>query len=128
MLTITIFRSFGSASNKPDYVPSGESSDPISMPLWRRTASDITTVASRRRNFVIEEDGNVNIVTHDGEEGEQIEPHKGPPDNLGYLPSSGANSMRRIRIVHQISKKEVSDVLSRILNEMQRGTTADSLL
>jgi hypothetical protein len=57
------------------------------MPLSSRgMASDIINVASNLHNFVIDEDGDVHIVTHDGEEGKRIAPMKGAPDNLGYLP------------------------------------------
>jgi hypothetical protein len=51
MLTITISCSFGSASNKPSA---------FDQPVAElELASDITHIASRLYNFVIEEDGDV---------------------------------------------------------------------
>jgi hypothetical protein len=82
MLTITISRSFGSASNKPSAFD-----HPVAE---LELASDITHIAGRLHKFFIDGDGDNNIVTRDGEEGERIDSMECAPDNLGYLPSSDA--------------------------------------
>jgi hypothetical protein len=106
-LRIRIEQAFGLLTTKWRIFRSNLSTD-------LRTAADIINAASRLHNFVINEDGDVNIVTPDSEEGELIDPMTGASDNLGYLASDNTaathvtgNSMRRIRIVKELKDRDI---------------------
>jgi hypothetical protein len=89
------------------------------------TTSDIINVASRLHNFVIDEDGDVDIAIRDGDEGERIESFKDAPNGLGYRPSTVANthvhgnSVRRRRIVQAIKEAD----LRRPVANIERNAT-----
>jgi hypothetical protein len=81
---------------------------PINASLYM--TSDIINAASRLHNFVIDADGDVDIVTRDDDDDDPIE---GVPNGLRYRPSTGdttsvhGNSVRRMNIVKEIKEADL---------------------
>jgi hypothetical protein len=77
-----------------------------------QTRSDIINVASRLHNFVLREDGDIDIATRDDEDGQRIDPMTDEPDSLGYLPTRErnpgvpGNSARRTQIVNELREMD----------------------
>jgi hypothetical protein len=96
---------------------------PINATL--HTTSDIINVASRLHNFVIKEDGDVEIAARDGDEDEQIDSIEGVPNGLLYRPSYigtmnvHGNSVRRTLIVKEIKEAD----LRRPASNIERNAT-----
>jgi hypothetical protein len=96
---------------------------PINATL--HTTSDIINVASRLHNFVIKEDGDVEIAARDGDEDEQIDSIEGVPNGLLYRPSFigtmnvHGNSVRRTLIVKEIKEAD----LRRPASNIERNAT-----